>query len=121
MSRRPKRADPAEPRWPRAVGLRDLEACRHLWLAVLMHALRGYRLAVERHGREAAAYTEPGQWLASDVREVGAFLWVCEILQADPEAVRERLADDRLLAMEFCQYLSEAGEASRREARRVDD
>lgn len=112
--------DTAEPGCPGAVRLRELCACRELWLAVMLDAIRGYRRAVLRHGREAAAYTEDGQWLASDELEVGAFAWVCEILKADPEAVRERLAGDRLLSMDLY-HLSQAGDANRRKARRGDD
>lgn len=69
------------------------EACRKLWLAVLEHVAADLRT-------RAPVWVAPGRpvppdrerdWLTSDSRAVGAFLWVCEHLGLEPDPIRREL------------------------------
>jgi hypothetical protein len=58
------------------------ESCRRLWVAVLEQAIddleRGYVYA----GRAQA-------WFESDNEGVGSFLWICRMLNIDPDYARK--------------------------------
>jgi hypothetical protein len=58
--------------------------CRNLWAAVLERAIedavRGGNYWIDRENAKT--------WFLSDDRDVGSFLWVCDIVNLDPSVLR---------------------------------
>lgn len=73
-----------------------------MWAAVMHRALEdatGNVLAINsNHGPEGVKVVrrrvqhEAARWFASDARGVGSFLWICSLLDLEPEVVRARAA-----------------------------
>lgn len=91
---------------------RDAEqaaACRALWSAVLFEALATLKVW-RRDGKHALEGRKAEQWLLhADERGVGSFAWVCQVLDIDPVAARERLrCQFKPLAASRAERLAEA-------------
>ena len=69
----------------------DPDAARSLWTAVLARAVDDYRY--KGATKESIAYRKDArQWIdCSSYKGVGSFAYVCEALDLDPDAVRDRL------------------------------
>lgn len=63
--------------------------CRDLWKAVLEQAFKDAqgRVGTYEHKKDAR------RWFRSNRKEIGSFLWVCEVLDLDPKATLARLGD----------------------------
>lgn len=65
-----------------------------LWTAVLQNAINDYKGTIVLNGtynkdRELKAIrAEVTEWFKADNMEVGSFLWICELLNANPTAIR---------------------------------
>jgi hypothetical protein len=55
---------------------------RNLWAAVLKQAIKD---AQQNFNKSLAS---PGLWFSSNSHAVGSFLWICGVLNIDPELVR---------------------------------
>lgn len=55
---------------------------RNLWAAVLKQAIKDAKNTLNN------SLTSPGLWFSSRSHEIGSFLWICGILNVDPESVR---------------------------------
>lgn len=91
---------------------RDAEqaaACRALWGAVLFEALATLKIW-RRDGKHVLEGRKAEQWLLhADERGVGSFAWVCQVLDIDPVAARERLrCQFKPLAASRAERLAEA-------------
>jgi len=66
---------------------------RRLWAAVLIQAVRdvgGYgRFDSEPQRRRIQYFAR--LWFASDNRDVGSFLWICDELELEPSWIRRRM------------------------------
>jgi len=66
-------------------------ACKGLWCAVLQQAIKDSRWDVTARS-----------WFFSEDQEVGSFLWICTVLDVNPELILELLAiryhDDAVFA-----------------------
>jgi hypothetical protein len=69
-----------------------------LWAAVLAQAvtdfLRPNGVKYDRTARRRSdrLIEEAREWISSESRQVGSFIWTCELLGFEPSAVRERLS-----------------------------
>lgn len=74
-----------------AGGQVDPDAAKALWAAVLARAVDDYRYS--GNNKESLAYRKDArQWVrCTDYVGVGSFNYVCEVLNLDPDAVRDRL------------------------------
>jgi hypothetical protein len=63
---------------------KDVDPEKALWLSVLIQALKD--LFIEKYAGPARGWI----W-CKDIR-VGSFLWVCQILDLNPEKLRNRVA-----------------------------
>jgi len=62
---------------------------KNLWSAVLdraMQDIKGIIPGSEKY-REKKIIKEAEDWFGSDDRDIGSFLWVCEILDLQPDKV----------------------------------
>ena len=67
---------------------------RRLWAGVLIQAIRdlaGYIVVPNQRERARVQYFAR-LWFASDNRDVGSFLWVCDELELEPSWIRRRMA-----------------------------
>ncbi len=102
-----------------AEGLEQIKACINLWAAVVKQTVadamraeipeqrileleaaaegpaatleaekQAYRIALVSNTRRRAAH----RWLASDKCEVGSLVWICQVANLDPGAIRRRVA-----------------------------
>ena len=55
---------------------------RNLWAAVLKQAIKDAQYSLNN------SLSSPGLWFCSDSHSVGSFLWICGVLNIDPESVR---------------------------------
>jgi hypothetical protein len=55
---------------------------RNLWAAVLKQAIKDAQQSFNN------SLTSPGLWFRSNSHAVGSFLWICGVLNIDPELVR---------------------------------
>jgi hypothetical protein len=72
----------------------DLRPFIGLWSDVLRLAFedaRGGLLGVSPRYGDRAVATDALQWFRSEVDEVGSFVWICDLLGLDPDAVRASL------------------------------
>lgn len=65
----------------------EMEGCIRLWASVIRKAADDY--FVEHHGESLKARC----YFASNRHDIGSFLWCCDALNLNPEAVRESLAN----------------------------
>jgi len=66
---------------------RDMEeACKRLWAAVLDQAVKEARA-----GKQYMLVDKARAWLESESQEVGSFLWICLVLNLDPQSIRSCL------------------------------
>jgi hypothetical protein len=66
---------------------------RRLWAAVLLRAiedLAGHCTPASRAQREHLRY-HADLWIASDRRDVGSFLWICDELAIKPACIRRHV------------------------------
>jgi hypothetical protein len=73
----------------------EKRSCMALWAAVLIRAYDDYWGKLTNWGeynRERRVVDEARRWFTSDRKGVSSFLWVCEVLGLDPEAIRKRIA-----------------------------
>jgi hypothetical protein len=72
----------------------ELRPVLHLWSEVMRLAFEdargGLKGSSPRYGDRAVAL-DALQWFKSEVCEVGSFLWICDLLELDPGAVRAQL------------------------------
>ncbi len=63
------------------------DACKELWVAVLGQAIKDTRGDTTGHrGHHRPILREAARaWFGSENREVGSFLWICEILECNPK------------------------------------
>ena len=62
----------------------DIE-CKKLWIAVLKQAIKDSQ-------RDAKSSIVRSQlWFYHDSKEVGSYLWICDILNLDPESIRSSI------------------------------
>jgi hypothetical protein len=55
---------------------------RNLWAAVLKQAIKDAKQDLKN------SLTSPGLWFYSDSQAIGSFLWICGVLNIDPDSVR---------------------------------
>jgi len=55
---------------------------KNLWAAVLRQAIKDAKHSLNN------SLTSPGLWFCSKSRAVGSFLWICGVLNLDPNSVR---------------------------------
>jgi hypothetical protein len=55
---------------------------RNLWAAVLKQAIKDAKQDLK------SSLTSPGLWFYSDSQAIGSFLWICGVLNIDPESIR---------------------------------
>lgn len=55
---------------------------RNLWAAVLKQAIK------DANQNTKYPFNNPQLWFKSDSHAVGSFLWICNILNIDPESIR---------------------------------
>lgn len=69
----------------------DPDSARALWAAVLARAVEDYRY--KGSSKESLAHKKDArEWVAcSSYKGVGSFYYVCEALDLEPDAVRDRL------------------------------
>ena len=60
--------------------------CRRLWAAVLEQAFED---------AQARGLEDAKKWFISEKSEVGSFLWICDALDIDPQALRTILTFSR--------------------------
>ena len=66
---------------------------RRLWAAVLIQAAKdvaGYALVDNERERTRVQY-HARVWFASDNREVGSLLWICDELELEPSWIRRKM------------------------------
>ena len=54
---------------------------RNLWAAVLKQAIKDSRQCSKD------SFNNPRLWFISESQEVGSFLWICAVLNIDPELI----------------------------------
>ncbi|KKL71161.1 hypothetical protein LCGC14_2097710 [marine sediment metagenome] len=62
-------------------------ACRKLWAAVLASALRDLQNK-PKYGAAASNRHMAQTWIDSDESSPSSFVWVCRVLEIDPERTR---------------------------------
>jgi hypothetical protein len=55
---------------------------KKLWAAVLKQAIKDAKQDLK------STLTSPGLWFYSNNDEVGSFLWICRVLNIDPDLIR---------------------------------
>jgi len=68
----------------------EMDACKDLWLAVLEQAVKDARGTRTYH----SIMREAREWFRSENEDPGSFLWICQLLGLDPEAVRGTVAKE---------------------------
>lgn len=80
------------------------DCCKALFASVLLVSIKDIRLYLRRHkltsmpdGMEVAGESgEALRWFASTSTRPGGFLWVCSILDLEPDLVRETISRPRM-------------------------
>ncbi|MFC1869383.1 hypothetical protein ACFL0H_14790, partial [Thermodesulfobacteriota bacterium] len=62
--------------------------CRNLWVAVLKQAIK------EARKDAGCSILRTQAWFYSDSREIGSYLWICSILDLNPESIRQLIKLD---------------------------
>lgn len=70
--------------------------CRRLWAAVLLQAVRDYgSVQRDKVPPPGSAYGFSAyklqQWFTSSSRDVKSFEWICELLDINPDVMRDKL------------------------------
>ena len=69
------------------------DAAKRLWAAVLDQAIKDSQADKPGHNSHESIIAEGARaWFSSKSQEDGSFLWVCDILGIDPEAVQNYIA-----------------------------
>ena len=66
------------------------DTVRAIWTAVLSQAVVDYRYRGSAKG-SAVQRIDAANWVNSTYEGVGSFSYVCDVLNIDPDAVRDRL------------------------------
>lgn len=85
----------AAAQWNRSVRAQEhtLDACKALWCAIVASAVE------DLASRDARRHSMAVTWLEQSSGEPGSFEWVCEKLDLDATAVRERLFGSDAVAL----------------------
>jgi hypothetical protein len=65
------------------------KGCKNLWAAVLEQAIQDAQCEIASY-KDKVEYIfsrNALEWFYSDGREIGSFLWICNILDIDPKSV----------------------------------
>jgi hypothetical protein len=65
------------------------KACKNLWAAVLEQAIQDAQceMASNKENVEYIFTRNALEWFYGEGREIGSFLWICNILDIDPKSV----------------------------------
>lgn len=77
------------------------DPCKRLWTAVLKRAVKD----VHDNGTTSVISQGTRAWFGSKNQGVGSFLWICSMLDLNPEFVRKHAADKDNRGALFVEWL----------------
>ncbi|MBC8457979.1 MAG: hypothetical protein H8D67_08295 [Deltaproteobacteria bacterium] len=74
---------------------------KQLWAAVLIGAIEDVKKLAVTKSHDSVSKEEAKAWFQSDSKEIGSFLWICEIFNLDHDCVRTSIAKNYNRAADF--------------------